>query len=600
MVQAQVPHCKLGFQFFPYFCDLDSIVVKALAYGGADPYTYMWSTGATTPTIVVPNDGQNVYCVTITGVNGCTMSNCISTAFGVTPSLYVTNPASCGLPVPIEVDWPQGIAPPNLTYTWSTGATTPTITATSTGVYSVTLTDSYGCTYTLVDSLVISPIPMPQITGPASLCSGQPVTLTVSGGPYDAYEWLPGGETTPSIVVTTPGTYSVTVWTSPGPCEGSDDITILPGGNIPAPVFSGPAFLCTGQTGTIQITNSSNYSGFLWSTGQTTSSIPVNQPGVYDVTVTNAAGCTSTGSFTVTGNNGSINLSANVSPNGFCVGADGSIDLSVSPSGNFTYVWSNGATTQDLSSLPAGTYTVTVTNDEVCTQSESFDVGSDLFPPILSNTPATALCGLSNGVINLSVAPSGVYTYFWSNGATTEDLTNVAAGFYQVTVTSSLTGCTSTSNIEVQMLLFIFNITGITTPATSCTSNNGSINITISPANPMGNFTFNWSNGATTEDLTNLASGTYTVTVTAGGTCTASAGFTVTGGGTPPTASATPIAATCSQNNGSVNLTVTPPGAYTYLWSNGETTQNLTNVPPERTTLRSLMRTVAQRLPAPR
>ncbi|MBK7409493.1 MAG: hypothetical protein IPJ40_16515 [Saprospirales bacterium] len=98
--------------------------------------------------------------------------------------------------------------------------------------------------------------------------------------------------------------------------------------------------------------------------------------------------------------------------------------------------------------------------------------------------------------------------------ATTEDLSGIAAGTFSVTVTATSSGCTATTTVTVTNNNPAINIAGNTNPVTSCTTPNGSIDITITPSNT---YTFIWSNGATTEDLVNIAAGTYSVTVSAGG-----------------------------------------------------------------------------------
>ncbi len=649
ILSAQVPHCKLGFQFFPYFCDPDSVVLSVLAFGGADPYTYLWSTGDTTQSIVVPNDGMNLYCVTITGSNGCTLSNCLSTGNLVTPSLYVTDPSSCGLPVLLEIDWPW-LAPSGLMYNWSTGATTPTIIATSTGVYSVTLTDTYGCSYVLIDSLVISPIPDPQIIGPTSLCSGQPVTLSILGGPFEAYEWLPSGETDPTIVITGPGTYSVTVWTIPGPCEGTDTIIITGDGNIPPPEIGGVTALCVGQSGTIQVINSSWYSSFLWNSGATTPSIVINQPGTYHVTVTNSGGCTSSASISVGTasppllvatptpstcgqNNGAVNL--NVTPPGAstflwnggqttedlanigegiysvtvtsistgCTATvtttvddipaiititgnviqpssgqnNGAIDISVSPSGTYTYIWSNGASSEDLSGLGPGTYTVTVSGGGGCSETATFVLSADCDLTVTYTiTPPLPFC--AGEEITLTLIPSGgtaPYTYLWTNGATTQSITFIAQSV--ITLDGSVTdanGCLAQVFIHIKSSIWQVFIQAY---SSTCGQNNGIVDLTVTGGST---YDFIWSNGATTEDLINVAAGAYSVTVTGPDGCTATAsavvvddmtGFSIAGNITQPSG---------GLDNGAIDITISPNGVYTYIWSNGATTQDLSGLAP--------------------
>ena len=127
------------------------------------------------------------------------------------------------------------------------------------------------------------------------------------------------------------------------------------------------------------------------------------------------------------------------------------MDLSVN-GGNtpYTYSWSGGQTTQDLSNMAPGTYDVTVTDNNGCTKTQSVTVQDNTIniTPSAVTTSVTNCVPPFNGSINLSVSPTNSYSYLWSNNATTEDLANVEAGTYTVTVTFGVT-CTATGEYTV-------------------------------------------------------------------------------------------------------------------------------------------------------
>ncbi|HSF89066.1 MAG TPA: T9SS type B sorting domain-containing protein [Saprospiraceae bacterium] len=571
--------CLYSADYYTYnnFCDLDSLYLTAHPLNGTGPYTYLWATGDTTQTISIPL-ALGDYLVTITDAEGCSITiNCHVKA-QTQVLFYPFNQNAClGDTVFLFLDWFRDSIP-GATYLWSTGETTSSILITDDITWSATVTDpASGCEYIIPPSFFdFHPTPYPEIVGPSILCFGSTITLTVTGGPFGEVIWYPGGFIEDTIEVVWPGTYTV-YGSSPEAnyCWHSDSIVITEE-DINPPILSGPAELCSGQTGTISIDNSTEFTSFLWSNNQSTPSITVTQSGTYTVTVTNAGGCTASASWTIDPGNSNITITGSVSPYSSCVQPNGAVDLSVSPPGAYTYNWSNGSTSQDISNLAPGTYNVTVTDNGGCSSTASFLVEDDTSPPSPGATPTSSTCDQPNGSIDLNVNPPGSYTYLWSNGTTTEDLINILAGTYSVTVTSTSSGCMATTNVTVGNNNPTITVTGITIPVTSCTNPNGAIDITITPGGP---YTFLWSNGATTEDISNLSSGNYIITVSAGGSCTENATYTIENNTTPPVLTLSPMAATCGQSNGALDLSVLPAGSYTYLWSTGATTEDLTALP---------------------
>ena len=115
----------------------------------------------------------------------------------------------------------------------------------------------------------------------------------------------------------------------------------------------------------------------------------------------------------------------------------------------YSYSWSNGSVTQNLTGVAAGTYTVTVTDANGCTITTSATVTQPLAPLALSTTQVNTTCGNSNGSIDLTVVGGTAgYTYNWSNGAVTQDLSALLAGGYSVTVTDA-NGCTATISVTI-------------------------------------------------------------------------------------------------------------------------------------------------------
>ncbi|MBK7342635.1 MAG: hypothetical protein IPJ06_05680 [Saprospiraceae bacterium] len=154
--------------------------------------------------------------------------------------------------------------------------------------------------------------------------------------------------------------------------------------------------------------------------------------GTYTVTVSAGGSCTNTASFTVANNTIPPVLNADITPS-VCGAPDGAINLIVSPAGTYQFSWSNGANTEDLTTLLPGNYIVTVTSSaNGCTTAAIYNVPSiNTSFTISGMTAPVTNCSQPNGAIDLSVFPTGTYTFFWSNGSVTEDLTGLQAGTYR-------------------------------------------------------------------------------------------------------------------------------------------------------------------------
>lgn len=260
-----------------------------------------------------------------------------------------------------------------------------------------------------------------------------------------------------------------------------------------------------------------------------------------------------------------------------CGLSNGSATANPSGSSGYTYLWSNMGTTQAINNLASGTYTVTVTDVLGCTATSSVIVATSN-AVTTTVTPIHTSCGLSNGsaTANPNPAPSGnsVYTYNWSNGSTTQSITNLSSGTYSVTVTNQV-GCSATSSTTINSSTGI--LVSISPTHTTCGLANGS-----AIANPTGGsgYSYLWSNGSTEQTISNLQPNTYTVSITSSNNCVAAASTEINSSN-PISTSISVTHENCYQcENGS--LTVNPSGGigYTYLWNNGSTSQNVNNLAP--------------------
>ncbi len=501
--------------------------------GGTSPYTYQWSdpNGQFTPTATGLCAGT--YTVTVTDYNGCVGTQTVTIT---QPQAIVANPnitdATCGQCNGQIVLTPSGGTVP-YTFIWSNNATTQNISNLCAGVYMVTITDAVGCTATFNIPVNNSggPTGTVAVTNPSCFgaCDGS-ATVTPSGGtpPY-TFNWVPTGQTTATVTGLCVGTYIVQIQDSLG-CIGNVTVTI----STPTQIIPNPTIVhtdCGICNGSISL-NPSGGTGpytYLWQPGNlTTPAINNLCAGNYTVTITDANGCTSQTIIGVQNINGptATVTSTNLSCNGAC---NGTATLTVvGGTSPYTFLWSNGATTQNLTGLCAGTYAVTVTDAAGCVDVLSVTITQP--PPIVFSFSFSQdpLCnGNCNGVI--TAIPSGgtlPYTYAWNNGATTQTISGLCAGNYSVIVTDA-NGCTAT-HFDTLVDPPVLNITGgIITPASCNTIPDGAIDITVVGGTQPYSFSWTPSN-QTTEDLSNAFIGNYTVTVTDANGCTDTAQFTIT------------------------------------------------------------------------
>lgn len=262
-------------------CEGDSVTLDA----GAGYATYKWSTGETVQTITVAISGN--YFVDVSDVNGCRGTS--------QPIIVIVNkrptPIITGINVFCEgdstiLDAGSGFS----SYIWSTGELTRTITVKNNGLYSVSVRDSNGCegsSPTFMVSLNRKPVPL--IIGQDSFCEGDSAVLSTLDN-YVSYQWSTGN-TSQSIIITQPNSYSVTVRDTNG-CLGTSLPKIITVHRKPTPVIDGSDYFCEGDS--IKLSVQDGYSSYLWSTGDTSNSITVSQSGSYTVTVQDSFRCRGT------------------------------------------------------------------------------------------------------------------------------------------------------------------------------------------------------------------------------------------------------------------------------------------------------------------
>ena len=490
--------------------------------------TVLWSPGGQTTTqITVVTSGT--YTVTQT-VGGCTSpaGSGIAAPLAVpsTPVVNVVN--NCGNSVLSTTALGSLL--------WSAGGqTTSSITVTTSGTYTVTQT-SGGCTSN-PGSGIAAPISIPATpaVNVVNNCGNSVLSTTATG----TLLWTPGGQTTASITVATPGTYSVTQ-TVAGCVSLSGSGTAAPLSVPTAPVVNvvnncGSSVLSTTALGTL-----------LWSpSGQTTTQITVSSAGTYSVTQT-VGGCTS-----LSGSGVAAPLAVPSTPIVNVVNNCGNSVLSTTAPGSL--LWSlGGQTTSSITVTTAGTYSVTQTSGG-CASAP----GSGVATPL--TVPSTPVVNVINNCGNSLLSTTATGSLLWSpGGQTSTQITVSTAGTYLVTQTVG--GCTSPAGSNVAAPLTI-----PATPIVDVTNNCGN---SVLSTTATGTLLWN-PGGQTTTQITVITAGTFSVTQTVGG-CTSLAGSGIA----VPIFIATPVVNVVNNCGNSV-LSTTATG--TLLWSpGGQTTTQIT------------------------
>ncbi len=518
------------------FCPGDSVILTATAGVG-----YQWSTGATTQSITVFNPGT-YFCTVSFGGNCSDITDTITVNHlsGLTLSINPSGPtAFC-----------QGS---NVTLTasaagvlWSTGATSQSITVSTSGVYTVTPTAAGFCPSSTSISVTVHPNPTVSISGISSICQNASTTLSTTA-PFSQYLWS-GGQTTASISTGTAGTYTVTVSDANG-CTATNNynVTVWPN---PAPSISGDPDFCQGAS---TVLSAGAFASYQWSNGSSGSSTTVSAAGTYTVTVTDGNGCTGNTSQTIT--IFSLPTPAITGITAICQGANA--NLNTTPAG-MSYLWSTGATSISIQPATAGTYTVTVTDLNGCTGSISqvVSVNSNPVPVISGNLSA---CQGSSSTLN---AGNGYASYLWSTGLVTSSISVNTSGVYAVTVTD-VNGCSGTTNVNFTSLPFTPAV--ISGPSGFCAGSGAILDA------GTGYSGYLWSNGNTAQQVNVSSGGNYTVTVTALNGCSGSSSYSITAWPLP-IPQITGITSICQGAN--ANLQAAPSGL-NYLWSNGSTASTI-------------------------
>lgn len=403
--------------------------------------------------------------------------------------------------------------------------TTGTFTGLAPGQYSVLVSDVnncpaiYGFTIGALDEVQLV-LTVDQEVSCGLNNDGRVIASATGGGGNYAFQWSNGqnGATASALAA---GVYQVSVTAASG-CMQVAEITLDPPTDMEVSLVATETRCGTPENGTASLSVSGGVGPYTITWGHNAAETAMNLTGLgaatYEVTVTDSEGCSLIRSAEVTEAEGLV-LSLNTELVSCAGGADGQVSVQATGGeGQYTYAWSKagaGNVTQ-LGNLSAGNYTVTVTDAFGCTTSSS--IGLEELPPLtIARDFSPALCaGNNSGFIDLKVTGgTGPYNYNWNTGASSEDLNNLGAGSYAITVTD-VNGCTSTDVMEILQAEPIQATVSVVDVA--CNSD-ATGKIMVNPTSGQAPYEYSWSNGSTISNLTSVTAGTYTLTITDASRC---------------------------------------------------------------------------------
>jgi len=578
------------------YCAPGSSTLSASAItGGCGTQTVRWSTGATTPTIVVSPAATTVYqctvsapCQTLVKSVTVTVVSALSAAFVPTnttictgTSQVFTHTGTAG----VNHNW--AVSPAGGVTISTPTATNPSISFASAGSYVVSHTVTAGtCTNVVTTNITVVAVTSPFTIPSATQClTGNSFSFNNTGtaGGTHSYAFNPvagspavGGTANYSGSFTAPGTYSVTHTVVSGGCTSVTTNTVVVN-PMPSATLSFTNPSCGSNNGVVVITNTSpgappqtvtSFASSLGSvSGQTVTGLGA---GTTVITLTNNFGCTFTVSATLSSATGPTDVV--LTPNNIICGAGtGSITIGAVTGGvaPYTYNVNGGAFSgaPPVTGLASGTYTIGVRDVNGCIFTKTVTISVTAGPTAIAGTSTPAGCSATNGTYNITGVTGGTPAYSFSvDAVATSSLTsNLAPGTHTVSVRDA-NGCTFNTTFVVGGTSGPTSAT-VTTTNASCGATNGSATVTAVTGGSLPyQYSFDGGAFAAVNNISGLAAGTHTVVIRDASTCTLVVIYNILNTGSPTASVTNAINVSCfGGSNGS--FTVTPVGGtgpYTY------------------------------------
>jgi hypothetical protein len=586
---------------------IGQLTITGNASGGVGGYSYFFDNTITNATAFTPPIGTTTYTMTVIDANSCTQTD-IYQIINIEPTptftISSTNPTTCNgtdgsiTLIGLTANSPYIISITNVTATSLTSNASGNLIVTplTENTYSnFNLTSMGGCIGQDLTTIITLSDPTPPSVYAGvdqNICIGNQVILTAVSASGSLITWDNGVIDGVAFTPTATSTYAAIV--NDNGCVITDSIKVTLT-SIDDASFSyselsfclndinqSPTVIATG--GAYTYTTLSGGPSLLINSTNGTIDLNTSDQGTYNITYTTNGTCPANHNETLTLNSvPEINLNIT---NTNCGNNTGSVDATITSIAPYSTLWSTGQTSNNITSLESNNYYITVTDNNLCYAMQVATVSNTEIS--LSGTTTNNLCyGNENGSIDLTVTgTTGPYLYYWSNGETTQDISDLTAGQYEVFVTDN-SNCTSTLSFNITQPNSL-DATFTTTNPTTCGGIDGTIMSTVIGGTPI--YTFDWldntnTNIGTNQDLLGVSGGIYTLNILDDNGCTYSKTAILNNVGGPIVTLNQTTNATCL-NDGAIDIDVNSTVAIqSYLWSNGELTEDITNLSPNNYTL---------------
>ncbi len=565
--------------------------------GGSGDYSYEWSNEA--DQAAINGLAPATYTVTITDTNGCSTIEMITIEaydcgnFGL-DNLVINTTCYGELNGGATVGANEGTEP--YAFEWSNESTTNSIENVAAGDYTLTVTDASGC----ADIMEITIPNFEEITLTVEVTAETEEetndgTIIPTASPDGNYTYTLLNETGETIVDfenLEPGIYSVTAIDNENGCTVTEENIVVDSAFNPCSSFSLNSqqieVACFGEnTGSIELILEGGEMPYtiLWDNDATTSMIENLGSGIYEVTISDAIGCSFVQNFEITEPNPLTLELAGINET-YQDFNDGAVDLSVDGGvPPYSYEWSNESTEEDLENLSPDTYQIVVTDANGCSTEGEVVIEAGINPCLgfeveFETTNATCNGSQDGSISLLTTNGNAPFTYTWSNDATESSIEGLSAGMYEVLIEDEL-GCSTNLNIMIDEPNPIV-IEATVNNQSAVGVNDGSISLEVFGDAALYNY--EWSNEENNFQITNLEPGTYSVTVSDNLGCSTEATYEIISFvdlcvGFDVALEAQNISCNGAQD-GSITSTISSgTGPFIYNWSNDVTeSADLTNL----------------------